>query len=194
MIMTAHIQFPQIEKDKYISKADGSEIELPATLSDDIIEGLLRKDMGYNGVVITDAMNMDAISKNFGELEATKLAINSGVDIVLMPTILRSNEDLGKLDGIINGVIDAVNNGEISIDEINDSVERIVKLKIDRGIMNIKEDNRTVEEKINNAKKIVGSEENRNIERRISSEAITVVKNEKDILPIKAKEGENVLL
>ncbi|MPQ44929.1 glycoside hydrolase family 3 protein [Clostridium tarantellae] len=194
MIMTAHIEFPQIEKEKYISLADGSEIELPATLSDDIINGLLRKDMGYDGVVITDAMNMDAISKNFGEFEATKLAINAGVDIILMPTILRSTKDIKKLDSIITSVIEAVNTGEIPMEKINNSVKRIVKLKIDRGILNLKDDNKTLEEKINNAKTIVGSKEHGDIERRISAEAITIVENKDNILPFNPKADENILL
>ena len=90
MIMTAHIQFPQIEKDTFISKKDVSQISIPATLSDDIIKGILREEMEYDGVVITDAMNMKAISDHFGELESTKMAINAGIDIILMPTILRN--------------------------------------------------------------------------------------------------------
>ena len=98
MIMTAHIQFSQVEKDTVTSKLDGSEVGIPATLSDDIITGVLRNEMGYNGVVITDAMNMKAIVDHFGELESTKMAINAGIDIVLMPTILRSNADVEKLD------------------------------------------------------------------------------------------------
>ena len=65
--------------------------------------------------------------------------------------------------------------------ELDDSVERIVKLKIDRGIMNVNDDTRTVEEKIATAKTIVGSDENRLVEREISAEAVTVVKNENNI-------------
>lgn len=194
MIMTAHIQFPQVEKDTVTSKKDGSQIGIPATLSDDIITGVLREEMGYDGVVITDAMNMKAIADNFGELESTKMAINAGIDIVLMPTILRNKTDVEKLDYIISGVLDAVNSGEIKEEEITDSAERIVKLKIDRGIIDLKEDDMSLEEKLEKAKKVVGSIENRDIERRISEEAITVTKNENNILPLNPKEGEKVLL
>ena len=194
MIMTAHIQFPQIEKDTFISKKDGSQISIPATLSDDIIKGFLREDMEYDGVVITDAMNMKAISDHFGELESTKMAINAGIDIILMPTILRNNEDVKKLDYIVNGILDSIKSGEIKEEEITDSAERIVKLKIDRGIIDLKNNNASLEEKIKKAKKTVGSVENRNIERRISEEAITITKNEENILPLNPKEGEKVLL
>ncbi|EGT3616037.1 beta-hexosaminidase [Clostridium perfringens] len=194
MIMTAHIQFPQVERDTVTSKKDGSQIGIPATLSDDIITGVLREEMGYGGVVITDAMNMKAIADNFGELESTKMAINAGIDIVLMPTILRNKTDVEKLDYIISGVLDAVNSGEIKEEEITDSAERIVKLKIDRGIIDLKEDDTSLEEKLEKAKEVVGSIENREIERRISEEAITVTKNENNILPLNPKEGEKVLL
>ncbi|MGV2804843.1 LPXTG cell wall anchor domain-containing protein [Clostridium perfringens] len=194
MIMTAHIQFPQIEKDTFISKKDGSLIAIPATLSDDIIKGILREEMEYDGVVITDAMNMKAISDHFGELESTKMAINAGIDIILMPTILRNNEDVKKLDYIVNGILDSIKSGEIKEEEITDSVERIVKLKIDRGIIDLKNNNVSLEEKIKKAKETVGSIENRNIERRIAEEAITITKNEDNILPLNPKEGEKVLL
>ena len=194
MIMTAHIQFPQIEKDTFISKKDGSQISIPATLSDDIIKGILREEMEYDGVVITDAMNMKAISDHFGELESTKMAINAGIDIILMPTILRNNEDVKKLDYIVNGILDSIKSGEIKEEEITDSAERIVKLKIDRGIIDLKNNTAPLEEKIKKAKKTVGSVENRNIERRISEEAITITKNEDNILPLNPKEGEKVLL
>lgn len=194
MIMTAHIQFPQIEKDTFISKKDGSQIVIPATLSDDIITGILREEMGYDGVVITDAMNMKAISDHFGELESTKMAINAGIDIILMTTILRNNEDVKKLDYIVNGILDSIKSGEIKEEEITDSAERIVKLKIDRGIIDLKNNNASLEEKIKKAKETVGSIENRNIERRIAEEAITIAKNEDNILPLNPKEGEKVLL
>lgn len=194
MIMTAHIQFPQIEKDKYISKKDGQEIEIPATLSDDVLTGLLRENMNFDGVIITDALNMAAISENFGEVEAVKMAFDAGVDIALMPTILRSNEDVAKLRAIVDGVKEAVESGELSEETINDSARRVVKLKIDRGVINVKNDNRTEAEKVAYAKSVVGSKENRDVERRVSAEAITVVKNENNILPLNPKKDEKVLL
>lgn len=194
MIMTAHIQFPQIEKDTFTSIKDGQEIQIPATLSDDILTGLLREDMKFNGVIITDALNMAAISENFGEVETVKMAFEAGVDIALMPTILRSKADVPKLRAIVDGVKEAVANGEITEESITESATRVVKLKIDRGVINVTNDNRTVDEKIANAKNVVGSKENRDVERRVSAEAITVVKNENNILPLNPKEGEKVLL
>lgn len=126
MLMTAHIQYPQVETDTVTSKADGSEIYVPATLSDDIITGIVREDMGFDGVVVTDAMNMDAISTNFGESEAVIMAIQADVDICLMPTILRSKADMAKMDQIIADVKAALEDGTITEDMLNDSVKRIL--------------------------------------------------------------------
>lgn len=194
MLMTAHIQYPQIEKDTVVSKADGSEVYVPATLSDDIITGIVREKMNYDGIVITDAMNMDAIAKNFGEAEAVIMAMKADVDICLMPTILRSTADIAKLDNIIAEVKKAIDTGELSIDQLDNSVRRILELKEQRGILSYAEDNRTWEEKLANANEQVGSDENRAIEREVSAKAVTVTKNENNMLPLKPKAGEKVLL
>ena len=194
MLMTAHIQYPQIEKDTVISKADGSEVYVPATLSDDIITGVVREDMGFDGVVVTDAMNMDAISTNFGESEAVIMAIQADVDICLMPTILRSKADMAKMDQIIADVKAALEDGTITEDMLNDSVKRILTLKEKRGILDYASDTRAWEEKLANANEQVGSDYNRDLEREISADAVTVVKNDDMVLPLNPKADEKVLL
>ena len=194
MLMTAHIQYPQIEKDTVKSIADGSEVYVPATLSDDIIKGVVREKMNFDGVVVTDAMNMDAIAKNFGEAQAVIMAIQADVDICLMPTILRSKADVAKLDTIISEVKNALNEGTITEDDLNDSVRRILTLKENRGILDYADDTRTWEEKLANANEQVGSKENRDIEREVSAQAVTITKNEDNILPLRPKDGEKVLL
>lgn len=67
MLMTAHIQYPQLETTLYKSKLDGSEMTLPATLSPAILTGIVREEWKYDGIIVTDAMNMQAISDHFGE-------------------------------------------------------------------------------------------------------------------------------
>ena len=90
-------------------------------------------------------MGMDAIAKNFGEVEAVKMAIKAGVDLVLMPTTLRSKADLTKIDTIVNAVVDAVQTGDISEDRLNESVRRILTLKEKRGVLNFDPSARTAE-------------------------------------------------
>lgn len=190
LLMTAHIQYPQIEKDQVVSKETGEKIYVPATLSDDILTGLVRKKYGYKGVIVSDAMGMDAIAKNFGEVEAVKMAIKAGVDLVLMPTTLRSKTDLTKIDTIVNAVVDAVQTGDISEDRLNESVRRILTLKEKRGVLNFDPSARTAEK----AEEAVGSTLNRDLERKIAAAAVTVVKNEDNTLPFKVQTGDHVLL
>ncbi|MBS6742419.1 MAG: LPXTG cell wall anchor domain-containing protein [Streptococcus parasanguinis] len=190
LLMTAHIQYPQIEKDQVVSKETGEKIYVPATLSDDILTGLVRKKYGYKGVIVSDAMGMDAIAKNFGEVEAVKMAIKAGVDLVLMPTTLRSKADLSKIDTIVDAVVDAVKTGDISEERLNESVRRILTLKEKRGVLNFDPSARTAEK----AEEAVGSSLNRDLERKIAAAAVTVVKNEDNTLPFKVQTGDHVLL
>ena len=109
MIMVGHISLPEILSDN-----------TPASLSKEIVQDLLRNDMGYEGVIITDAMNMGAVSDRYDSEVAAVTAVKAGVDIVLMPKDLKAAYD---------GVITAVNSGEISESRIDESVRRILKVK-----------------------------------------------------------------
>lgn len=129
IVMSAHIELPKIETKMTISKKDGKKIFLPATLSRTILNDILRKQIGFNGVIITDAMNMKAISENFGEREAAKMAIQAGADILCMPIIVRNKDDIDKLDGLFKYLKEAISNKEISEENINNSITRIIKLK-----------------------------------------------------------------
>lgn len=129
MIMTAHIQLPKIESGTIVSKKDGREIFIPATLSKRILTGLLREKLNFQGVIITDAMDMKAISENIDELNAIKMAISAGANVICMPVMLRNKNDIQKLDNIFNSLMDAVNTGEISINQINSSMKYILDLK-----------------------------------------------------------------
>lgn len=194
MIMTAHIQVPKIETETAISKKTGQEINIPATLSKALITGVIRDKMHYDGVVVTDAMNMSAISENFGEVDAVLRAIKADVDICLMPTIIRSPNDVSKLEAIYQAVENAVNNGEITMENIDNSVKRVVDLKIKRGIIDVDNYKTPIDQLLENAMKVVGSSDHHARERVISQKAITVVKNENNLLPLKPQAGEKILL
>lgn len=115
MIMVSHMAVPNITGDT-----------TPSTLSPIVIKDLLRDELGFNGVVVSDALNMGAITSNYTPSEAVINAINAGVDIVLMsPDVVSAAND----------VVNAVNDGRISEEELDDSVERILKLKIQRKIL-----------------------------------------------------------
>ena len=109
MIMIAHIALPNIT---------GSYI--PASLSKDIVDGILRKELGFNGVVITDAIEMKALADNYSLEEICSNAINAGVDIILMP-----QDPIVTVDTIEQ----LVQNGEITQERIDESVKRILTMK-----------------------------------------------------------------
>ena len=108
-VMPAHITLENITREK-----------LPVTLSYEIITGKLRNELGFQKVIITDALNMGAIKDNYSSGEAAVLALEAGNDIILMPY------DYAEA---FNAVLNAVKSGRISEQRINQSVLRILKLK-----------------------------------------------------------------
>lgn len=109
MIMVGHFTVPAIDEDN-----------TPASLSKKVITDLLREEMGYNGVVITDALNMSAISEYYDSAQACILAFKAGADMVLMPE---------NFEAAYEGVLAAVEDGTISEARINDSLRRVYRIK-----------------------------------------------------------------
>ena len=186
MIMTAHIQFPKIEKETYVSIEDGEEVNLPATLSRTIITGLLREQMGYDGIVITDSMEMDAIAAHFDPIDAAVLAINAGDDILLCPADLYKSQDTNTFESFetyLAALAARVEAGDIKEEELDDSVYRILSLKKEKGI--VKDAAQvSVEEQIAQAEASVGTAANHAREWEIAQAGMTLLKNEDHALPL----------
>ena len=193
MIMTAHIVYPQIEKTTYKSKLTGEDIFLPATLSKTIVTDILRKDMGFKGVVITDAMDMDAISKHFDPYDAAKLAIEAGVDIILIPVDTSTKDGLANLDTYISTLAQKADAGEISMEKINEAVSRILKLKENNGLFNVY-DSKNTDELVAHAINNVGTKASHDKEWELAKKGITLVKNEDDTLPLTKENQKTVVL
>ncbi|MGG1118511.1 Beta-hexosaminidase [Bacillus licheniformis] len=193
MIMTAHVQFPAFDDTTYKSKKDGEDIMVPATLSKKVMTDLLRKDLGFKGVVVTDALNMKAVSDNFGQEEAVVMAVKAGVDIALMPAQVTSLETEKNLARVFEALLTAVKKGDIPIEQIDHSVERILRLKINRGIID-HTFSEPLQKKIKYALKTVGSNKHAKSERKMARESVTILKNDKSTLPFKPKKGDTVLI
>lgn len=193
MIMTAHVQFPAFDDTTYKSKKDGEDIMVPGTLSKKVMTDLLRKDLGFKGVVVTDALNMKAVSDNFGQEEAVVMAVKAGVDIALMPAQVTSLETEKNLARVFEALLTAVKKGEIPIEQIDQSVERILRLKINRGIID-HTGSEPLQKKIKYALKTVGSNKHVKSERKMARESVTILKNDKSTLPFKPKKGDTVLI
>ena len=108
--MAAHISAPRVTGD-----------DTPASLSKTMITDILRGQMGYDGIVVTDAMNMGAVTEQYTSAQAAVKALQAGADVVLMP------EDFQEA---YQGVLDAVKDGTLTEQRIDESVTRIVTVKV----------------------------------------------------------------
>ncbi len=109
-IMAAHISVPNITND-----------DTPTSLSKTMITDVLRGQMGYDGIVVTDAMNMGAVTEQYTSAQAAVKALQAGADIILMPENFQE---------AYQGVLDAVKSGELTEQQIDTAVTRIVKVKV----------------------------------------------------------------
>lgn len=171
-IMTSHVTFPAIEP----------EARLPATLSRRVLTDLLRKKLGFNGIIITDSMVMKAIVKNFGLEEAAVRAVQAGADIILAAYTF---EQLEKVSGAL---VAAVRNSEIPEEQLDASVERILAAKADVGLF--KEPFVAVEK----VSAVVGSLEHRQKAKLIAKQAVTLLRDDVGLLPLHLKATDRILL
>ena len=133
-IMTAHVIIPALDNVKISSKKDKVMIGIPATLSKPIMTEILRDEMNFKGIVITDALNMHAISENFGESESVIMAILAGGDIMLMPVIVRNKDEVEKLDDLYNILLKEMKINSEFKDRVEESAKRIVELKLKKRL------------------------------------------------------------
>jgi beta-N-acetylhexosaminidase len=161
-IMTAHIVVPALDP-----------TGVPATLSKPIITGILRGELGYDGVVITDSLAMQGVRDGFGDDRIPVLALKAGVDQLLIPAP-------GKLDLEYNAVLDAVRSGELTEDRIDESVRRVLRLKVLRGLF--PPENVLVDE--TRVGSLVGTDAHQQRAQEITDFTVTLVKDDANALPL----------
>ncbi len=115
-VMTAHTAYPAFD-----------DSGLPATLSKHIITDILKGELGFEGVVTTDEITMGGIISKFEVKDACAMAINAGCDLVLL------RDEGGLIDDVIPGVVEAVKNGTIPMERLDDAVTRTLSVKYDYG-------------------------------------------------------------
>jgi beta-N-acetylhexosaminidase len=162
-VMTAHLNVPALEPDN-----------LPATVSSKIITGVLRDELGFHGLVVTDAMEMQGLLAMFDSAEASVRAIEAGADVLLMPK---------RPEEAIRGVVAAVEKGRISRKRLDDSVNRVLAAKARLGLRAKKlVDLEAIAD-------VVDSPEAAERAQEVADHAVTLVKDSKDSLPIRHPEG-----
>ena len=167
-VMTAHIAFPALAGDP----------ELPATLSPRMLDSLLIGELDFDGLVVTDALNMGAIVRGYGPVEAPILALEAGADILLMP-----------LDPfpVIEGLAAAVESGRVTEQRLNRSVRKILEAKARVGLHR----QRTVDAE--RVADVVGSEAHRALADRVAEQSITLVRDDEGLVPLPTGGATDVL-
>ncbi|WP_373739028.1 glycoside hydrolase family 3 protein [Kaistella sp.] len=162
-VMVAHLYVPALEKTKGI----------PASISKNIITGILKDQLGYKGLIITDALNMGAVANKFkaGELDA--MAFSAGNDIMLFSQDVSTGKKL---------IQQAIDKGEISQNRVEESVKKILLTKYYLGLNQYEPRNpQNINEDLNNASHSA-------IVQKMYSNALTLIKDEKKMLPLNCKE------
>ncbi len=165
-VMIAHLNVPAITNDT-----------MPATLSTDAVSGLLKKTLEFNGLCVSDAMNMHAITKRYGEEKAIRLAVNAGIDVILFPVDARK-----AVDAIYDGVLF----NEIEEKRVLDAAYKIILAKMRLGLFENKFAKKTVEAKQIRAHKRFALE--------VAERSITLAVNKGKTIPLDAEKYKKPML
>lgn len=168
IVMTAHIIFTALDPER------------PATLSPVILGDVLRGELGFKGVVVSDSMNMGSMKRNYDPAAAAIQGFKAGVDLMMLAEEHYDHDAAAYLENqrsLIGAVIRAVEDGTIGSERVDDAVERVLRLKRDAGF--------SVEPRPQ-APIIVGQENHRAVELDAARAAVAVLRDRMDLLPIKA--------
>ena len=172
-IMAGHISFSDYEK----VRDNEFNMAYPATLSNELIETLLKKEMGFDGVVVTDALNMGGISGYYKDREQTEIeAFKAGCDMLLWPT-----------ENYLGNMKKAIRSGYITMERLDDAVSRIMALKEKRGLFD--KDKPRFHNISNDERLFI-----KNTQSETARRGMTIVRNTKNILPVDTKSVKKLLL
>ncbi len=157
-IMTFHGSMPALDS-----------TGVPGTLSPAVLTGLLRKEMGFGGLIISDAMDMRGVLDRYGAVEAAKLAVLAGADVLIQP------ENVAQT---IDAVVAGVKEGRISQARIDAAVQRILAAKARLGLP------RGAQVDLASVRALVGDTTNRRLSERIAARALTLVRDSAQLLPL----------
>jgi beta-N-acetylhexosaminidase len=166
LVMTAHIALPAVDS-----------TAVPATLSPLILSALLRDSLRFRGTTITDAMTMEGIGKGYTAEQSAVLAVNAGANILLKPSDVTRT---------IDGVVAAVERGEITTARIDSAVRHVLELKARAGLSANRYASLTA------LRDIVGAPEHRATAASIAARAITIIRDPEGLVPLRA--GGRVLV
>jgi beta-N-acetylhexosaminidase len=169
IVMTSHIIFTALDPHR------------PATLSPLILQDVLRKELGFDGVVLTDSMNMKAMKKNYAPEDSAVQAFNAGVDLIMLAEEHYDHDAknyLRQQTALLEAVKKAVQNGQLPLERVDDAVRRVLSLKSRYNLF----------PKSHKEWQSVGSEANRQVELEVSRHAVAVLRDEPKLIPVAASQ------
>lgn len=178
-VMTAHLLYPAFDR------------EWPATLSPAILEGLLRKELGFRGVILTDSFSMGAIRRAYAPEEAATRALNAGADLIMLAEERYGDEPGNYLRGqirLIEAVRKAVRDGKIPMGRVDEAAGRVLALKAAAGLFG-----RPLPEQ-EEARHVVGSPQNCEIARGAARAALVLARNLDRRVPVSLPPGGRVVV
>ena len=168
IVMTAHIIFSALDPKR------------PATLSPVILGDVLRGQLGFEGVIVSDSMNMQAIKRSYDPTDAVIQGFNAGVDLMMLAEEHYDHDVSQYLENqraLIRAVIQAVEAGIISQQRVDDAVGRILRLKREAGFSTAP---------LTDQAAIVGQDSHRAVELDVARRAVTVLRNRNRLVPIQS--------
>ena len=168
-IMTAHVHVPAME----------ARPDVPATLSRAVLTGVLREQLGYQGLILTDALDMDAIKRDRSAAEAAIEAFEAGADLLLIAGI--GEDDRNRLGDGPPAMLAAVRSGRVSIERLEQSVLRVLETKARRGILP-----GAGQPAVRPAESVLNSAAHRELALDVARKAVTLQRDEGQLLPLHA--------
>ena len=168
-VMSGHITLPSYQKEIF-----DNEMKLPATLSHELIENLLKKEMGFDGVVVTDALGMGGFNGWYKTMDISQIeSFKAGCDMMLWPS-----------ENYVKNMTEAIENGYIPMSRLDDAVTRILSMKEKMGLF--KKDNHA----------IALSEKDRefvkNTQKNVAEKSVTLMRDDADIFPLTTEKFKKI--
>jgi beta-N-acetylhexosaminidase len=163
--MTAHIVMPAL---------NGGSNELPATLSPRILRDLLRRKMRFNGVIVSDALDMHAMEQGSGYVAETMAAVAAGIDLLLF------NHDLSRVEPARSNLVQAARRGLLSANDIHASARRILALK------------KWIKRQRQESLDVIGCQEHLQLAQEVARKSITLVRDTAQRLPLRIGPDERI--
>jgi beta-N-acetylhexosaminidase len=167
-IMTAHIAVPSLDPQG-----------VPATVSQPILTGILRDQLKFTGIIVTDAMEMQGLLEMFDTREASVRAIEAGADVLLMPA---------KVEDAIAGVTAAIKSGRLTKKRLDESALKVLSAKVRLGL------NRQKPANTEAIAELIGAPEEEEIAQQVADRALTLVKDSNDMLPVRNSDSASLLV